>query len=1469
MNVWNRVFKRFALSLQSGDRLSGQRRLPRSAESTGLSSQALENRWLLSAWVATDKGDYAPGQTAVVQGGGFTPGETIALQVLHADGAHSADASHQPWFVQDGGPGDLDGTANGQFQTSWYVGTGERNASLVLTASGETSQEMASTTFTDAPQLGSVTLGAQTGTLTYGTAGSVTYLVTVNRGSGGGSTGAFVADLSMTTSLPSGASFSFGSNSLSFGESDNSLTTTLTVNSSTGTPAAGGPFAFTISAKVSGNPADLVTTDGQLAVSRKALTGSITATNRAYDGTTAASISRSLSGVVAGDDVSYAGGTATFDTKSVGNGKTVTGTGLGLTGAQTGNYTVNSTATTTANISPLIITASITAANKTYDGTTVASISRSLTGAIAGDAVLSTGGTATFDTKLVGDGKTVTATGLSLTGADAGNYLVNSVATTTANIIRQPLTGSITVSNKTFDGTTAATITGRNLAGLASGDNVTYVGGTATFDNANVGAGKTVTATGLSITGPDAANYTVNATATTTANITSSLSIGTLIVNDLPTSKSELVAVPISINPAASVTVTAQSSNASVTASVVTGGRSVRLNVSGVDSTNTPFTGDIVLRLFETEAPVTTARIINLINSNFYNGLTFHRIIQDFMVQGGDPQGTGSGGTGTKFADEFNTGLTFTSSGLLAMANSGDDTNDSQFFVTDVDLPLAQLPQHLNFQHTIFGIMTGGVDIYRKLISTPVNGSNKPLTNAIINTATVFTDNQNAVVRLTPAAGFTGSTTLTVTANDNLGTSVNKQATVNVVSDTVNERAFLGTVNNQTTKQGTAVSFVVTGTDLEKDTLEFVVKDAASFATDGSTGTAHPNVDVTVQITQASGNNPASATITLTPKGTFTGTANLIVGVRDQTVRGTALNSRDNFDTQQFTLTVNPVNKAPTTTGGSTTTQPGQAVSIQLNGDDGDTDKTQTLTFEIVAQPARGTIANFNAATGALQYTPAANFSGTDTFKYRVKDNGGTDNGGADTSAVTTFTINVTAPAPTNLALATASDDGVLNDDRVISNFSPTFTVTAQAGTTVRLLINGTANVNTVETSPGQFTGTATRAMLRIGANTVTATSTANGVASAATAPLTFTYAPSYDRVYTVPGSFDSSQQITVSFTSRNGVYRNEFGYFKVNDLDGRVNGLTPGDAGYAAAALSSADREVIFTGSAGAGATKTLNLHGGELLVFYLVSNNSTANLVQYNPQNAMTGLNAFFSVEGANPDQVDHMLSTTDPQTGQVLMHWEDMLGGGDRDFNDAVFTVTSGGSANNPIGEALRVPGGPAHTVPVSFTLDTARKSAGSTDSAPAGTAQGEFGVYIVSDSTGTVGGVAPGSAGYLQAALGSSTRQVIFNPGDPLSTNKSLQIPGGSLIGWYYTPGSTATQVLASNSTNDPSKSPFALFSFDSGNPDKIEHFRWFGPERGGVSIPASQGESGLRLHILDQLFGSPNDFDDMMVSIGLP
>ena len=115
--------------------------------------------------------------------------------------------------------------------------------------------------------------------------------------------------------------------------------------------------------------------------------------------------------------------------------------------------------------------------------------------------------------------------------------------------------------------------------------------------------------------------------------------------------------------------------------------------------------GDIHLTLFADQAPVTCANFINLAQRGFYDGVKFHRVIADFMIQGGDPTGTGAGGPGYTFEDEFDKSLRHDKPGILSMANRGPKTNGSQFFITHVPTPW------LDGKHTVFGEVTQGQDV--------------------------------------------------------------------------------------------------------------------------------------------------------------------------------------------------------------------------------------------------------------------------------------------------------------------------------------------------------------------------------------------------------------------------------------------------------------------------------------------------------------------------------------------------------------------------------------------------------------------------------------------------------------------------------------------------------------------------------------------------------------------------------------
>ncbi|MCL6265368.1 peptidylprolyl isomerase [Flagellimonas myxillae] len=161
--------------------------------------------------------------------------------------------------------------------------------------------------------------------------------------------------------------------------------------------------------------------------------------------------------------------------------------------------------------------------------------------------------------------------------------------------------------------------------------------------------------------------------------------------------------------------------------------------------------GDIIVKLEHEKTPVTVASFVSLAegnspfvadslkNKNFYDGLIFHRVMKDFMIQGGDPMGTGRGNPGYKFKDEFNDSLTHSRKGILSMANSGPKTNGSQFFITHKETPW------LNGRHTVFGEVVSGLEVVDTIASVEVDvPSNKPKEDVVMNKVEIVRNGKEA-----------------------------------------------------------------------------------------------------------------------------------------------------------------------------------------------------------------------------------------------------------------------------------------------------------------------------------------------------------------------------------------------------------------------------------------------------------------------------------------------------------------------------------------------------------------------------------------------------------------------------------------------------------------------------------------------------------------------------------------------------
>jgi peptidyl-prolyl cis-trans isomerase A (cyclophilin A) len=156
--------------------------------------------------------------------------------------------------------------------------------------------------------------------------------------------------------------------------------------------------------------------------------------------------------------------------------------------------------------------------------------------------------------------------------------------------------------------------------------------------------------------------------------------------------------------------------------------------------------GSFVIRLFDKEAPKTVQNFVELAEglrewthpqtrekrkSKFYDGLVFHRVIDGFMIQGGDPAGNGTGGPGYRFSDEFHPSLRHDRAGVLSMANAGPNTNGSQFFIT-----LAPTP-HLDNRHSVFGEVVEGLDVVKIIGRTPTGRNDRPIKDVVIERVTI------------------------------------------------------------------------------------------------------------------------------------------------------------------------------------------------------------------------------------------------------------------------------------------------------------------------------------------------------------------------------------------------------------------------------------------------------------------------------------------------------------------------------------------------------------------------------------------------------------------------------------------------------------------------------------------------------------------------------------------------------------
>lgn len=314
-----------------------------------------------------------------------------------------------------------------------------------------------------------------------------------------------------------------------------------------------------------------------------------------------------------------------------------------------------------------------------------------------------------------------------------------------------------------------------------------------------------------------------------------------------------------------------------VSATLLQNNRSMVIDVAGWGKMN--------FQLFEDRAPRPTSRLIELAESGDYAGVPFHRIVDGFVIQGGDiTNGDGTGGsTLGDFDDQFNVELQHNRTGVLSFAKSYDDTNDSQFFITEV------ATRSLDGNHSVSGILVEGDDV-REAIS---NNSTTNPRSVIINSVNIINDTENAVVMLKAAPGVTGTTTVLVTATDASGNHFSRTFTVNVEPDTVNTLPWLGEVNDIKVPAGQSTVFHFPIIDVEGDPSQFGVVTPTNFT-----------------ITVPTGPVTSMADITITPKAGFVGQETITFYVADAdldtsgvTITNGILQSNSTlFDVQSLTV---------------------------------------------------------------------------------------------------------------------------------------------------------------------------------------------------------------------------------------------------------------------------------------------------------------------------------------------------------------------------------------------------------------------------------------------------------------------------------------------------------------------------------------------------------------------------------------
>jgi Domain of unknown function (DUF4114) len=467
----------------------------------------------------------------------------------------------------------------------------------------------------------------------------------------------------------------------------------------------------------------------------------------------------------------------------------------------------------------------------------------------------------------------------------------------------------------------------------------------------------------------------------------------------------------------------------------------------------------------------------------------------------------------------------------------------------------------------------------------------------------------------------------------------------------------------------------------------------------------------------------------------------------------------------------------------------------------------------VTATPATPTIATPTATVTPSSTTAATPAIATPTATVTPSSTT------AATPTIATPTATVTPGSTTGatptIATPTATNPAVGSTTTNIPAIPPSLTIAAPGATTTSTSTNpaSTSTNNPTPSSTGSNSGTeiapsATPATVNIGTNNLL--NIQNG----------------------------GSLQCTPGVSS--AAFKNEMGAFVVDDEQGRINGILPGAAGYLAAAMSKAQP---------IGGNRSIDCPAGSRLGFYLVQDGTTAQIKADLAAGKQPSHPVFFQT--GNTDGSEHLKIT---QSGNnVTFAWEDMMGGGDRDFNDLVINATlpANTSANgaNGLGTQQSSANG-ANLLGAQSVVDLRDISGVKAASVTVGGSSSYdnfIGFYRVDDASGKIGTLNPSDAGYAQAALGRNV--ILYNK---TAGNATPSIDGGGILAPYMIANGTAQSFLANNPTNQGNANlPHAYFGFIGANPDKVQHIQLLGDNKFGFE---------------DTFGGGDRDFNDAIAQI---